>query len=169
MVPDHHSVRQNKCLFFFALFSVGVITKEVGDESCLLSFPTTGHAMISQFHEILSHRIGMKIALKRTGIPFFFHKYPDNEKSLQLTVCDFNCVIIAICDLKKKKRKKKWYFCFYFSYSLVSPTSLAATQPNVRLQLQLITQQSNHVKSLFSLPALCHPFTLCFNPTRCTV
>lgn len=126
MVPDHHSVRQNKCLFFFALFSVGVITKEVGDESCLLNFPTTGHAMISQFHEILSHRIGMKIALKRTGIPFFFHKYPDNEKSLQLTVCDFNCVIIAICDLKKKRKKVIFLFLFQLFSCITHITSCHA-------------------------------------------
>lgn len=82
--------------------------------------------MISQFHEILSHRIGMKIALKRTGIPFFFHKYPDNEKSLQLTVCDFNCVIIAICDLKKKRKKVIFLFLFQLFSCITHITSCHA-------------------------------------------
>lgn len=52
--------------FLFALFSVGVIKKEVGDECCLLNFAATGHTVILQFHEILFHRIAMKIALKHT-------------------------------------------------------------------------------------------------------
>ena len=58
--------------FLFALCSVGVITKEVRDETFLPNFPATGHAIILQFHVILSHRIGMKIALNHSGIPFFY-------------------------------------------------------------------------------------------------